>query len=132
MSASSTNSSWLLCLLFLPLFSSADEVVLTARPGLCILKDPESQACVMGVQLDWSGPVGDYCLYDSTASAPLACWQQREGASHAAELASRDDVAYWLERGASDERLAEVSVRVLSLAQRRPERRRRRHAWTPL
>jgi hypothetical protein len=135
LSASTTSSSLLLGLLFAitPLYSSsADGPVLSARPGLCILQDPESKQCVMGVELNWHGPEGNYCLYDSTRSHPLACWQSSSTGEHSTELASRQDVAYWLQQDDSDSRLAEISVRIVSLAQRNPERRRRRHAWTPL
>ncbi len=112
--------------------SAADEPVLTARPGLCILQDAETRECVMGVELTWRGPAGDYCLYQSALAEPLACWTGQDQGQLKARLASEDDVAYWLQVPPSDERMAQVIVRVVSLAQRRPERRRRRHAWTPL
>ncbi len=111
---------------------ASDELVLTARPGLCILKDPDTQECVMGVALSWQGPAGNYCLHQSGVAEPLACWTGQSAGQLQSRLASEDDVAYWLQVPPSDEHLAQILVRVVSLAQRRPERRRRRHAWTPL
>ena len=113
--------------------AAAEELVLTARPGLCILQQADTRQCVMGVELKWRGPVGDYCLYQSGAGgAPLDCWRDEGAGELRTRLASEQDVAYWLQVPASKERLAQITVRVVSLAQRRPERRRRRHAWTPL
>lgn len=122
-------------LLFQPWLSSAwaeDEVVLTARPGLCVLKDATTKECVMGVRLDWRGPQGDYCLHQAGVEEPLACWQQQARGGHDAALASAEDVVYRLRRVPSDYPVAQISVRVLSLAQRHPSRHRRRHAWAPL
>lgn len=121
-----------LALLLATQATAQDETVLTARPGLCILKDPETRQCVMGVALSWRGPVGDYCLYQSVIREPLACWEDVSAGELQARLISEQDVTYWLQRGTSGEHLAEVVVRVVSLAQRRPQTRRRRHAWTPL
>ena len=118
--------------LLLPIIgATAQEPVLSARPGLCIMQDADSQECVMGVELSWRGPAGSYCLYHSNAAAPLRCWDNSTEGTHSTELASREDVSYWLQRPPADEHLAEITVRVVSLAQRRPERRRR-HAWAPL
>ena len=126
--------SWVLALMLLPapLHAEPEQAVLTARPGLCILKDPETRECRMGVALSWTAPQGDYCLFQSASSDALACWTRETSGEHRTELVSEEDVAYWLQRGESPEHLAEISVRVLSLAQRRPQNRRRRHAWTPL
>lgn len=109
-----------------------DAVVLTARPGLCVLKDTASTECVMGVRLEWRGPLGDYCLHEAGVAEPLACWRQQPHGQHDAALASSEDVTYSLRRTPSEEVAAEISVRVLSVAQRRPTRHRRRHAWAPL
>ena len=121
-----------LALLFAAEAAAQDEPVLTARPGLCILKDPETRQCVMGVELSWRGPMGDYCLYQSVVREPLACWEEQSAGELQSRLVSEQDVTYWLQRATSEEQLAKVVVRVVSLAQRRPQTRRRRHAWTPL
>ncbi|CAA0081497.1 Uncharacterised protein [Halioglobus japonicus] len=133
------SSRAILCnFLILPLLllaqpvAAQDEIVLTARPGLCILKEPQTRQCVMGVELSWRGPVGDYCLYQSVVQEPLACWAGKAAGELQSRLVSEEDVTYWLQRTLSQEHLAEVVVRVVSLAQRRPQNRRRRHAWTPL
>ena len=110
------------------------DVVLTAKPGLCILQDASTSQCWVSVELSWrAATAGDFCLHHSLApTEPLACWENASQQMHVAELVSRENVRYWLQRDASTEPLAPVTVRVLSLAQRQPNRRRRRHAWTLL
>jgi hypothetical protein len=109
------------------------EPVLTARPGLCILKDPDRPNCVMGIELEWRAELqGDYCLHHSAGSAPLACWETSRAGVHQTNLQSRKDVSYWLVRGRRGDPLALITVRVLSLAERNPDRRRRRHVWSLL
>jgi hypothetical protein len=87
----------------------------------------------MGVELSWRAAApGDYCLHDSLSEQPLACWQQLPEGSHHGELISREDVQYWLQRPGDSTRLAEITVRVVSVAKRGPQRRRRRHPWSVL
>ena len=109
-----------------------DQVVLTARPGLCVLKDTATKKCVMGVLLEWRAPTGTYCLHQKGVEEPLKCWQQQSEGAHRQALVASADVMFALHSAPQGPLLAEVPVRVLSLAQRRPERRRRRHAWAPL
>ena len=108
--------AWILALL--PLAGAAtpaQDVVLTARPGLCILQDVDARRCVMGVELAWRGPPAEYCLYSSVAPAPLHCWETAAQGEWHTRLDSGQDVAYWLQRPRVRERLAQVTVRVLSL-----------------
>lgn len=109
-----------------------ESVVLTARPGLCVLKEASTKACVMGVVLEWRAPAGDYCLYREGKQGPLKCWEKAIAGSHKEALAASSDVMFSLHDRPGEEPVAQVPVRVLSLAQKRPERRRRRHAWAPL
>lgn len=111
--------------------TAAEEMVLTARPGLCIVKDAATSACLASVELSWQAPTADnYCLHSSLEATHLACWDGATTGKHVTELVSRDDVRYWMQRPGSEQELAPVTVRILSLAQKQPNRRRRRHAWT--
>ncbi len=121
-----------LWLCFNPVALADDRLVLTARPGLCILPDADTPQCVMGVALEWRGPTGDYCLYQSGRREPLACWEGSRAGESQARVASPQDVSFWLQEEGSVQALAQITVRVVRLAQQRPERRRRRHAWAPL
>lgn len=111
----------------------AAEPVLTARPGVCLLERPGNSPCVMAVELSWNsnGP-GDYCLYSSQSDAAIACWTSAIVGQQHAELASRENVSFWLQEVPDDQHLAEITVRIVSLSQRNPQRRRRRHVWNVL
>ena len=112
--------------------NTEESVVLTARPGLCVLKDARTRECVMGVVLEWRAPTGNYCLAQAGKRSPLKCWQQQHEGTHKEALAASSDVVFSLNEKDTSTTLAQVPVRILSLAQKRPERRRRRHAWAPL
>lgn len=130
-------SSRLFCLTMLLIavttMADPDEVVLTARPGLCILQDPELSECMMALELKWNAARdSDLCLYHSRADAPLQCWSSVSNGRFLSKLTSHEDVSYWLQRSHADQQLARITVRVVSLAQRNPARRRRRHVWSVL
>ncbi|MFK7977807.1 MAG: DUF3019 domain-containing protein [Halioglobus sp.] len=129
------RASFLLGLVLLLLTSqklqAQEDMVLTARPGLCILKDPSMAACIVNVQLNWQAKeAGSFCLHSSTQTEPLHCWRDAKSGEHTAELASKADVKYWMQAADSTRELAPVIVRILSVAQKQPNRHRRRHAWT--
>jgi len=87
----------------------------------------------MGLDLSWrADSAADYCLHHSTDAAPLACWQGTTEGAHHTQLSSREDVSYWLQRPQQNTQLARITVRIVSLAKRGPERRRRRHPWSVL
>ncbi|MFK8049488.1 MAG: DUF3019 domain-containing protein [Halioglobus sp.] len=111
----------------------AAEPVLTARPGVCLLERAEKSPCVMAVELSWNsnGP-GDYCLYGSQLSGAIECWTAASIGQKHVELASRENVSFWLQEVPNDEHLAEITIRIVSLSQRKPQRRRRRHVWNVL
>jgi hypothetical protein len=130
-------SSRLFCLAMLLVavttMAEPGEVVLTARPGLCILQDTELSECVMALDLKWNAARNsDFCLYHSRADAALQCWSGTSSGHYLSELASHEDVSYWLQHPGIDQQLAKITVRVVSLAQRNPVRRRRRHVWSVL
>jgi hypothetical protein len=119
-------------LLSAPLYAQTDPV-LSARPGLCILQEAAADACVMAVELEWqSTSPAAYCLYHSLTPEPLQCWQNALTGILQSQLNSRVDVSYWLQLAPANNHLAEINIRVVSLAQRNPERRRRRHVWSVL
>lgn len=121
----------LLTLTFCAQASALEEMVLTARPGLCILKDPSMAACIVNVQLNWqANSAGAFCLHASNREQPLQCWQNVKSGEHIAQLASRQNVRYWMQAADSSRQMAPVTVRILSVAQKQPNRSRRRHAWT--
>lgn len=110
----------------------AAEVVLTARPGLCLVETIDDEPCVMSVLLDWQALTpGDFCLYHSADDElPLQCWNMSQNGGLRHHLSSREHVQYWLKRAGNDKRLAPITVRVVGVNQRNPKRRRRRHPWS--
>lgn len=117
----------------LSLGAMSAEPVLTARPGVCILENPDKAPCVMAVELAWNNNgVGNFCLYSSQSSEALQCWTSANQGQRHAELASRENVSFWLQKAPLDTHLAEITIRIVSLSQRNPQRRRRRHVWNVL
>ncbi|MFT4823574.1 MAG: hypothetical protein ACI9GB_000888 [Halioglobus sp.] len=111
----------------------AAEPVLTARPGVCILENPGKTPCVMALELAWNNNgTGDFCLHSSQSSEPLQCWISANQGRRHAELTSRENVSFWLQKIPDDRHLAEITIRIVSLSQRNPQRRRRRHVWNVL
>lgn len=109
------------------------EPILTARPGLCILQADDSSVCEMAVELIWNAAVsGSFCLYSSLSTVALQCWQSVREGRHHYELASPQGVDFWLQRSGADLQLARITVRIVSVSQRNPQRRRRRHVWSVL
>lgn len=109
------------------------EPILTARPGLCILKEEGDSNCEMAVELIWNTAVSDnFCLYSSASVGALQCWQAAREGQHHFELSSPQGVEFWLQRRGSEKKLAKITLRIVSLSQRNPQRRRRRHVWSVL
>ena len=125
----------LLTILLLPLTAYADSSgpSLTARPGLCILRSPEAEQCIMPIRLDWQADeLEDICLHSSQITAPLRCWQRESSGFATLEITASDNVSFWLQRSNTAERLAQLTVRIVRMARQSPERRRRRHVWSVL
>lgn len=109
------------------------EPVLTARPGICILADPAKRRCEMAVDLLWNGADrGAYCLYSSTQTEALECWDNLKKGRYHFELASSKTVIFWMQRPPDAQQLSTIRVRIVSPTQRNPERRRRRHIYSVL
>lgn len=114
-----------------PFAAAQSEPVLTARPGVCIVTDPAAPQCQMALDLMWNSALRNtYCLYSSIHSAAMRCWAGAREGRHHFELASEESVRFWLQRPPAITPMAEITVRVVRLAQRNPERRRRRHVWS--
>jgi hypothetical protein len=106
---------------------------LTARPGLCILSSTEAEECEMVVRLDWhAAQAGDWCLHSSQQETTLQCWQQQFSGHISTKVIASANVVFWLQRPSVDTRLSRVTVQIVRLARRSPERRRRRHVWSVL
>lgn len=114
--------------------ANAAEILLTARPGLCLVEKIDDKPCVMSVLLDWRAVLrADYCLYQSVQDEqPIQCWESSEQGQLRHNLSSRDNVTYWLQLAGSERRLAPITVRIVGVQQRNPLRRRRRHPWSLL
>ena len=111
----------------------ASDPVLTAKPGLCILKNEDNAICEMAVELIWNSAVADsFCLHSSLSASPLQCWRTVREGQHHFELSSPEGVEFWLQRPSTDTKLAQITLRIVSLSQRNPQRRRRRHVWSVL
>lgn len=115
--------------------AGADTAVarLFVKPLLCVT-DRETTVCSMNFNIRWkSGVAADYCLNDSTSSAPLRCWTSAVGGTHEQKREVNEAFVYWLGAPGGAQRVAEVKIDVLRLdsADRRRERRNR-HVWDVL
>ena len=87
----------------------------------------------MTVQLDWTSATTEHiCLYSSQQTSSLRCWTDANRGSLSNRVVASDNVRFWLQRDGDDTQLAEVTVQIVSMARRNPERRRRRHIWSVL
>lgn len=108
--------------------SSAPTVDLRVKPLLCII-DERTPQCEMAFLVQWqSSRLGDYCLFNDFAPAPLKCWTGQRGGELMEQRVVRNEFRYWMADDASE--LAAVKVEVLRLADDdRRRRRRSRHVW---
>lgn len=105
-------------------------VSLSVKPVLCIT-DNREESCALSILVSWhSSRAGRYCLHNDFSDGPLRCWELAEAGMHVEERVVDDTFSYWLVDGASDARLAEATLDVLSadLDDRR-RHRQRRHVW---
>ncbi|MFT5483697.1 MAG: hypothetical protein ACI9GW_002355 [Halieaceae bacterium] len=87
----------------------------------------------MPIRLDWqSNGLEDICLHSSQNIESLQCWEQENSGFTTLKIYANDDVGFWLQLSNSDEKLAYVTIRIVRMARRNPERRRRRHVWSVL
>jgi hypothetical protein len=106
---------------------------LFVKPLLCVT-DRESTICSVNFDIRWKSAVAaEYCLNDSTKSAPLRCWETATSGTHQEKREVSEAFVYWLGAPGGAQRVAEVKIDVLRLdsADRRRERRMR-HVWDVL
>lgn len=108
-----------------------NQILLSARPGVCIIAEVNNKPCEMALNLIWkSRQLVDLCLYSSTQTQAHQCWSRTQQGSFHFQFESKIDVQFWLQKPEVSQRLELIEVRVLSLTKRKPERRRRRHVWS--
>lgn len=108
-----------------------NKILLSARPGVCIIAKVTEKPCEMALNLVWkSRRLADLCLYSSTQKQAHQCWSRAQHGSLHFQFESKVDVQFWLQKPEVSQRLELIEVRVLSLTKRKPERRRRRHVWS--
>lgn len=122
------------CLILLPALVSAQEgsfesatiTIIDVSPEQCVALN-KGQVCYQTVTLEWeASTVADYCVHSSQYIEPLACWQnQREGLL-TREIASQDSVVFSLNKTPSNEKLADVTMRVAWVYE---QKRRKIIAW---
>lgn len=110
--------------------SQDPRVSLSVKPVLCIT-DSREESCALSILVSWrSSRAGRYCLHNDFSDAPLRCWELAEAGMHVEERVVEDTFSYWLVEGASDARLAEATLDVLSAdTDDRRRHRQRRHVW---
>jgi hypothetical protein len=124
-----------LALALAPLFGAdapAQErrVTLSVKPVLCIT-ETRAESCELSIQVVWrSNSAGRYCLHSDLASEPIQCWTLAESGAIVEDRVVQETFTYWLTDGASDERLAEATLDVMTTeSDDRRRHRQRRHVW---
>jgi hypothetical protein len=108
-------------------------VTLSVKPMLCIT-DSREESCELSILVSWrSNRAGSFCLHNDLASEPLRCWQTAETGMLVEERVVQDTFTYWLTPEASDARVAEATLDVMTAAtDDRRRQRQRRHVWNIL
>ena len=103
---------------------------LTVKPVLCIT-DRRDEPCPISVMVLWrSDGAGRYCLHSDLSAEPLRCWELAASGMLIEDVVVQETFSYWLTAGASDTRLAEATLDVMSAeSDDRRRSRRRRHVW---
>lgn len=110
--------------------SQHPRVSLSVKPVLCIT-DSREESCALSILVSWrSSRAGRYCLHNDFSASPLRCWELAEVGMHVEERVVENTFSYWVVEGASDVRLAEATLDVLSAdTDDRRRHRQRRHVW---
>ncbi len=110
-----------------------DTVTLSVKPVLCIT-DQHSASCDLSFLVLWEARrAGRYCLYSDFSATPLDCWMQAVAGRFAEDRVVDASFRYWLTAGAGEERVAEATIEVMSMATSdRRRNRRNRHVWSIL
>jgi hypothetical protein len=105
-------------------------VTLSVKPMLCIT-DTREESCELSILVSWrSNRAGSFCLHNDLSNEPLRCWQTAETGMLVEERVVQDTFSYWLTSDASDARVAEATLDVMTAAtDDRRRQRQRRHVW---
>jgi hypothetical protein len=108
-------------------------VALHVKPVLCIT-DRREDACMLSIAISWqSDGAGAYCLHSDLAEGPIRCWRGAASGAVVEERVVEESFTYWLTAGASDARVAEATLEVMTMgSDDRRRNRRRRHVWNIL
>ena len=99
---------------------------LIISPQQCVAMR-QGQKCYVDVTIDWQAKVvGNYCLHASTASEPLQCWQQQQGAKFSQEMVAKQDIIFTLQGKQSAKVLVKGS---LAMAWVYDKKSRRNVSW---
>jgi hypothetical protein len=122
------------CLILIPALVSAQEyssesatiTIIDVLPKQCVALN-KGQVCYQTVTLKWeANTVADYCVHSSQDIEPLACWQNQREGMLTREIASQDSVVFSLNKSPSNEKLADVTMRVAWVYE---QKRRKIIAW---
>ncbi len=95
--------------------AAANEPVLTAQPGVCIVKNFNVDQCEMNLRLFWTSTNEEtYCMYSSTQTDALRCWQGAQNGTHNFDFNSSQSIAFWLQRPLNKTHLSKIKVRIVS------------------
>ena len=105
-------------------------VTLSVKPMLCIT-DSREESCALSILVSWrSNRAGSFCLHNDFSTEPLRCWETAAAGMIVEERVVQDTFRYWLTGNASDTRVAEATLDVMSAASEdRRRQRQRRHVW---
>lgn len=83
-----------------------------SKPNRCVALH-QGQVCYQNVQLLWhAGQVGDYCIYQQQAEAPLHCWQSAIEGEYFYAFASETPVQLQLVNTRTKASVAETTIEV--------------------
>jgi hypothetical protein len=105
-------------------------VSLSVKPMLCIT-DSREESCALSILVSWrSDRAGSFCLHNDFSTAPLRCWETAAAGMIVEERVVQETFRYWLTNDASDARVAEATLDVMTAAaEDRRRLRQRRHVW---
>lgn len=106
-------------------------MALVAKPLLCVTGDSDNR-CEIDLLLAWeTSDVGRYCLFLHQNENALQCWLQHSQGQWRETKTIQHYAHFWMSRGKTDKKLAEVRVDVLNINPKEKRRnRRRRHVWS--
>lgn len=105
-------------------------VTLSVKPMLCIT-DNREESCALSILVSWrSNRAGSFCLHNDLSAEPLRCWQTAEAGMLVEERVVEETFRYWLTGAATEVRVAEATLDVMTAeSDDRRRQRQRRHVW---